>query len=345
MRPGVNAAAIIEREGIRFREHACAEENQITLETSHYIENSLMGINTNSKYHKHLLVPMIQKMVTAFCPGHISGYFRRVEGRSVATTGSVGAGIVISEGVTATVTHADTISVSITRRDLSGTLVQVSPSSPLIEYACGKLGVTPSVTTECRLPIGAGFGLSAAALLATLTAVNRCYDLGLPPHEIALLAHETEVVHRTGLGDVAACQGGGRVVRRQPGIDGSITRSFDLPEPLCALSFGPISTPSVLGSQEQMDRVTAAFPPVPPKDAKDFFMLSRQFAEKSGLLTTEARRVIRDCDERNVFASMTMLGNGVFACGQAAREILGAYGEVYAFTVATAGARIIRSLP
>ncbi len=30
------------------------------------------------------------------------------------------------------------------------------------------LSVTASVTTECHLPIGAGFGLSAAALLATL---------------------------------------------------------------------------------------------------------------------------------------------------------------------------------
>jgi pantoate kinase len=288
---------------------------------------------------------MKQRTVTAFCPGHISGYFRRIEGESVAATGSIGAGIVISEGVTASVTPADSTSVSVYSRDKSGNLVHYSPASPPIEYVLKKIGVTVSVTTECHLPIGAGFGLSAASLLATLTAVNRSLDLGLTPHDIAALAHEAEVIHRTGLGDVAACQGGGRVVRSGPGIDGTITRTFDLPEPLYAVSFGPISTPSVLGSQEQMDRVAAAFPPGLPEDAEDFFRISRRFAEKSGLLTSEAGAVIQRCADNNVPAGMTMLGNGVFAYGREARDILSAFGEIYAFTMAKAGARITGGQP
>jgi pantoate kinase len=248
---------------------------------------------------------------------------------------------VISEGVTVTVNPSDTISVSVWRQEDSGKRIQYSRTSPLLEYVLSKLGVTISVMTECRLPIGAGFGLSAAALLATLTAVNQCMDLGLTPRDIALLAHEAEVVHRTGLGDVAACQRGGRVVRSGPGIDGAITRTFDLTEPLYAVSFGPISTPSVLGSQEQMDRVSAAYPLFPPENAQDFFRISRLFAEKSGLLTRDARAVIRQCADNNIPASMTMLGNGVFAYGQEARAILSAFGEVYTFTVARSGARII----
>jgi pantoate kinase len=288
---------------------------------------------------------MKQRMVTAFCPGHISGYFRRIVGESPAATGSIGAGIVISEGVTAKVTPADSPSVSVYRKDNSGNLVHYAAASPLLEYVLKKLGVTVSITTECRLPIGAGFGLSAAALLASLTAVNRCLDLGLPPHDIAALAHEAEVVHRTGLGDVAACQGGGRVVRSGPGIDGSITRLFDLPEPLYAVSFGPIATPSVLGSQEQMDRVAAAFPSGTPKDAEDFFRISRRFAERSGLLTREAGAVIRTCADNHVPASMTMLGNGVFAYGREARDILAASGDVYTFTMAKTGARIVGVRP
>jgi pantoate kinase len=262
-------------------------------------------------------------------------------GESVATTGSIGAGIVISEGVMATVTPTDFTSVSVNRKDKSGTLVQYSRTSPPLEYILEKIGVTVSVTTECCLPIGAGFGLSAAALLATLTAVNRSNNLGLTPRDIAALAHEAEVVHRTGLGDVAACQGGGRVVRSGPGIDAAITRSFDLPGSLYAVSFGPISTPTVLGSREQMARVAAAFPQGPPEDAEDFFRISRQFAENSGLLTKEAGAVIRQCADNNVPASMTMLGNGVFAYGRNARDILSVSGDVYAFTVAKAGTRIV----
>jgi pantoate kinase len=288
---------------------------------------------------------MKQKTVTAFCPGHISGYFRRIEGESVAATGSIGAGIVISEGVTATVTPSKSLSVTVNRKPASGTPVLSSRSSPPLEYILEKLDVTVAVTTECRLPVGAGFGLSAAALLATLTAVNRISSLGMSPHDIAALAHEAEVVHRTGLGDVAACQAGGRVVRSGPGIDGAISRSFDLPELLYAVSFGPISTPSVLGSREQMDRVTAAFPPEPPEDAADFFRISRRFAETSGLLTKEAGVVIRKCAERGVPASMTMLGNGVFAYGNNAQDILSAAGEIYAFSVAREGARIVGERP
>jgi len=288
---------------------------------------------------------MKQRTVTAFCPGHISGYFRRIEGDSITTTGSIGAGIVISEGVTATVAPSKTASISVDRKDETGNLIHHSHRSPPIEYILGKLGVTVAVTTECHLPIGAGFGLSAAALLATLTAVNRSHALGLSPHDIAALAHEAEVLHKTGLGDVAACQGGGRVVRMGPGIDAKITRSFDLPVPLYAISFGPISTPSVLGSTEQMERVAAAFPQSLPKDAGDFFRISRLFAEKSGLLTKEAGEVIRACTDNSIPASMTMLGNGVFAYGKKGREILSGSGIVYEFTVAREGARIIEVGP
>jgi pantoate kinase len=283
--------------------------------------------------------------VTAFCPGHISGYFRRIEGDSFASTGSIGAGIVISEGVTASVTPADDISVLVMRREGPGAPVRFSQASPPLEYILRKLGVTAAVTTECRLPVGAGFGLSAAALLSTLTALSLSHHLTLAPHDIAALAHEAEVVHRTGLGDVAACQGGGRVVRNGPGIDAAITRSFDLPCPIYAVSFGPIPTPTILGSREQMDRVAAAFPPIPPKDAGEFFKFSCEFAEKSGLLTREADQVIRRCLKNHVPAGMTMLGNGVFAYGEGAKKILMGFGDVYEFSVAQSGARVLRVIP
>jgi len=283
--------------------------------------------------------------VTAFCPGHISGYFRRIGGATPAGTGSIGAGIVISEGVTVSVTPAESTSVIVNRIDGYGNRVRYSSSSPPIEYVLEKLGITVAVTTGCTLPIGAGFGLSAAALLATITAASRACNLGLTPHDIAGLAHEAEVIHRTGLGDVAACQAGGRVIRDGPGIDGSISRFFDLSGPICAISFGPISTPSVLGSPEQMERVAAAFPRTRPKDAKDFFRLSLRFAEQSGLLTPEARAVIRECNESGIPASMTMLGNGVFAYGKDARKILSGHGQVYTFSIANEGARITGEEP
>ena len=283
--------------------------------------------------------------VTAFCPGHISGYFRRIDGMSLSTTGSIGAGIVINEGVTVTVSTSRIPSVRIERKDASGLRHGQALESALLLSAMDRIGVSASVVTECRLPIGAGFGLSAAALLASLTALNQLHECGMSAHDIARIAHETEVTHRTGLGDVAACQGGGRVVRTGAGIDGHIERRFDLIEPLYAISFGPIHTPSVLGSPAQMEKVTAAFPRDSPDSIADFFRLCREFTDRSGLVTPEVKKVLSVCDHAGIPASMTMLGNGVFAYGVRAGGVLRVIGETYELHMAERGVRIVEEVP
>jgi pantoate kinase len=283
--------------------------------------------------------------VTAYCPGHISGYFRRVSGPTPAQTGSTGAGIVIDPGVTVTVSAARQTRVRVQVRSPAGHLCQVADRSPPLADALVRLGVDADIVTECRLPIGAGFGLSAAALLAGLTAVNRLYDLALGQDGIARIAHETEVRHRTGLGDVAACQGGGRVVRYGPGIAGKIDRFFDIDGPLHAVSFGPISTPSVLCSPEQMDRVHAAYPGTSPRSAAEFFLLAGEFSKKSGLVTPRVRKVLSACRAEGIPASMTMLGDGVFASGGRAGCVLLPFGTVYRCRMARQGPRIVTEDP
>lgn len=279
----------------------------------------------------------MSRSIIAFSPGHISGYFRKVSGNDPATTGSVGAGIVISEGVHATVKKADRTTIVILRSGADGAMMRIADDSPPLRTALEKLGVTPSVITLCRLPIGAGFGLSAAALLATLTAVDRLYDLGMGEREVAHLAHATEVRHSTGLGDVVSCRGGGMVVRTIAGIDAPVRRFTGMKEPVFAMSFGPIHTPTVLGSPGQMARVTAAFPAGEPATLPEFFAQARSFAERSGLLTGRVRGVLSSCDAAGVPAGMTMLGEGVFACGSEARPVLSRFGELYEMRVAQSG--------
>ncbi|WP_332448654.1 pantoate kinase [Methanoculleus sp.] len=278
------------------------------------------------------------RTAVAFSPGHISGYFRRVEGSGPAATGSVGAGVVISEGVRATVEPARSTSVTVVRKG------HTAAGSPPVESALDRLGVTARVVTECRLPIGAGFGLSAAALLATLTAANCLFDLGLSTDEVAERAHEAEVLHRTGLGDVAASQAGGVVCRTGPGVHAKIARFYP-DDPLYAVSLGPLPTASVLSSEEAMTRIAAAYPDRCPRDLADLCHLSRQFAERSGLIAPGVRQVLEACDTAEVPASMTMLGNGAFAAGEAAERVLSRFGEVYTLRVARRGAYLIETRP
>jgi pantoate kinase len=124
-----------------------------------------------------------------------------------------------------------------------------------------------------------------------------------------------------------------------------ITRHFEPTDPLSAISFGPIHTPSVLSSLGQMELVSSAFPHRTPVDLNDFFRLCRSFDEKSGLQTTEVREALEACDRAGIPAAMTMLGNGVFACRNTSQDVLAEYGEVYEFSVAQSGPYIVGEKP
>ncbi len=276
-----------------------------------------------------------------FSPGHISGYFRRFDGESPETTGSCGGGIVIDKGVHAIVTPADTTAVSVCIEHHPGEETCIGHSSPPIEYALKNLGVTAAVKTVTSLPPGAGFGLSAAALLATLAAANALFDTRLTDDAIARLAHLSELQYQTGLGDVAASTGGGIVCRMEPGITSRITRMKGEGVRISALSLGELHTADVITSPVQMARVKEAYTAECAKNPEDFFRISRLFAEKSGLVPDEIRPILQACDEKGIPASMTMLGKGVFALGDKSFSVLSEFGTPLSLHVAEEGFRLI----
>ncbi|MDR3102630.1 MAG: GHMP kinase [Methanocalculaceae archaeon] len=267
----------------------------------------------------------MERTAVAFAPGHISGYFRRVDGDSPQTTGSCGVGIVIDRGVTARVTSAVHTSV-VTIDQLPSGDPQTRYGSCLLEELFAGLDVRAAVETVAGLPIGAGFGMSAAAIFATLIAANAVFDLGMMPEELADRAHEAEITCNTGLGDVAAVNGGGIAVRTAPGITGVCRRFYPEVE-LCVVTFGSMFTPDIIGSPDLMRRISVAFPKDAPEDFSDFMRKSRAFAEASGLIPTEIQPVLAACDEAGIPASMTMLGRGVFAAAPDACEVLAGFGR------------------
>jgi pantoate kinase len=279
--------------------------------------------------------------VRAFCPGHISGYFKPVLTGDPATTGSLGAGVVIDQGVTVEVVRSRSPDVCILRKDINERVLESRAGSAPVESLMEKMQVTSRIVTECRLPIGAGFGLSAAALMASALALNVFHELGLSREECAGLAHITEVEHRTGLGDVAACQEGGRDCRSGAGIRGEIRRDYERGLHLAAVTFSALPSPSVLNSEASLERITRAFPGKCPDTPEEFFLLSRQFAEASGLITPPVRNALSACDARSIPASMTMLGNGVFALGEEAGPVLARLGDAFTLEVAGEGVRVL----
>ena len=90
-----------------------------------------------------------------------------------------------------------------------------------------------------------------------------------------------------------------------------------------------------------MEKVRAAFPECEPNDLADLMKNSRSFAEKSGLLTPRLMEILKSCDAAGIPASMTMLGEGIFACGKDAKSVLSAFGEVYTLSVSKTGPVIL----
>jgi len=92
-----------------------------------------------------------------------------------------------------------------------------------------------------------------------------------------------------------------------------------------------------------MRRVAQAYPSDIPRDLEEFFALSRTFAESSGLISDEIRKVLIACDANDIPASMTMLGNGVFALGSAAEPVLSRFGHALSLHIAPGGPKILEN--
>jgi len=203
------------------------------------------------------------------------------------------------------------------------------------------------MTTRLDMPFGAGFGASGAGALGAAYALNSCFDLGLTANQAAAVAHEAEVIHRTGLGDVVAQNSGGLVVRLYPGAPGTgkIDRIPVPPLPISYVVRGPISTREVLSDAGAMKTVNLAGKQALKELLKkptlaNFMLLSRRFTLESGLASDWALAAIEAVEAAGGRASMIMLGDAVFAWGGESEKALRAFGEVHTTTISQRGSNL-----
>lgn len=149
-------------------------------------------------------------MRRAFAPAHISGLFAvHDEATDVLHKGSRGAGWSIDQGATATVATSDATTVRV-----NGAAEQ----APVTRLALQRLapGQGLAVDLKLDLPMGQGFGMSAAGTLAACLAATA--ELGLEPERALEAAHAAEVESGTGLGDAVGSWFGCGEVRMSPGV-------------------------------------------------------------------------------------------------------------------------------
>lgn len=220
--------------------------------------------------------------------------------------GARGVSVATADGVRATVEPADE-----TRIRLDGEPTAFEPVEGVLE----RLDVPASVTLEAAVPVGAGFGASGAATLATALAADAAVGLDHERDALIEASAAAEIAAGTGLGDVYVQAGGGVA------YDTGAGRARRYPDAeIGYVSHGGIETAAVLDDPETMDRIRRAaneafesFDPDAP--LAETVRLAREFAADSGLVTDRVRATIEEIEAAGGVGTMAMVGETVVAVG------------------------------
>jgi pantoate kinase len=272
-----------------------------------------------------LSAPGRRKSAVAFAPGHITGYFApEVSARDPRARGSTGAGVVLELGVTAEAVRQTGIRSGITvSADIPGPL-------PISSEVARRLVPPDSGRVHVRLvhglPVGQGFGMSAAGALATALAVARLY--GIPRQRAVEVAHLAELFGGGGLGGVAAILGGGLECRLRPGVPpwGRIVhRPFPL-SLVVGIVGGPMPSQKVLSNRGTLERIAAAYAAVAAggtaRTPAEFLDRSERFTDRVRLAPPKLVRILRAVRSDGGWAAQAMFGRTFFAAprSEAARR-------------------------
>ncbi len=186
-----------------------------------------------------------------------------------------------------------------------------------------------------EIPIGAGYGASAAGALSAALAFSEAADLGVSVNQLGRVAHVAEIVNGTGLGTVPPLLTGGFVITRKSGAPGvAVVDRLAVSRDLRVVSacFGPISTKTVLRSRRIRTKVNVlanrTFRSIDANLRPDNFMkASLAFAHGLDLMSRETSRLIELMNNSGAIgATQNMVGQAAHAIAEkdAAKAILAA---------------------
>ena len=284
----------------------------------------------------------------AFAPGHISGFFEPVYNEyDMEKTGSRGAGINLSLGAISEVevkeSEKQVFEFFINKKNCDSPVVRLA-----FNYLIGVQPLHVTVHTNLDLPLGQGFGMSAASAVSSSYALAKI--LGISSHIAMKAAHFAEVQLKTGLGDVIASCFGGIEIRKEAGLPPwgmieHIPGSLDLV--LCVIG-DQLDTSKILSDSEKMVGITQCGKYCIKKvlenpTIENLFLMSQIFTKKTRLAENRVKEAINIVKGYGT-GSMCMLGNSIFASGDTDKlsKVLSNFGKVYICKVDQSGAHVIK---
>ena len=249
---------------------------------------------------------------SVFVPGHVTGFFN-IENQEISLkNGSCGAGFLLSRGVKSTISPSDRLSIDVNQGD-----------ETVIEEVLKILEIddTFKITQDIQLPIGAGFGTSAASAFSLTLAINEFLNLGYSQELCGQIAHMAEINLGAGLGDVIAQTGKGIVLRTKPGAPGiGEIESFRKDVFIAYKTFGTIKTSDIISDphhREVLSQVGLKYLELFEKETtlENFLSFSNSFSIETELMSDDVRNLVDyfNSSEDILGSSMAMLGNTVFA--------------------------------
>ena len=261
-------------------------------------------------------------MATAFCPAHITGFFKaELDKKDSKQSGSLGAGFSIQKGVKTTVKIRDK-----TIHDISNFVIRVngfeSGDMQVSELVLGKFatkGKFIDVIHEINVPVGYGFGCSAAVALSLAITLNDALDSKLTKIQVAQIAHDVEIECKTGLGDVLASYHGGfeiRVKSGAPGIGQIKKINSKEKHDVVIICFNPISTKKFLN--ERISSINGLGGKMVNKliesnDTEEFQDMSVEFAKYVNVVTPKMNEIINLLHKNKIKCGVALFGETIFS--------------------------------
>ena len=248
---------------------------------------------------------------SVFVPGHITGFFTIENHEIKLKNGSCGVGFLLSEGVKTTISQSDKLIIDVNQGDTT-----------VIDEVLSILEIDTNfkITQDIQLPIGAGFGTSAASALSLTLSLNEFLDLGYSEELCGQIAHMAEVNLGAGLGDVIAQTGNGLVLRTKPGAPGiGEIKSFSHDVFIGWKTFGEIETSTIIQDPHHKEVISTSgkkylelFENEPTLE--NFLTFSLKFSQDTKLMSDEVKDLIEYFNSSSdiLGSSMAMLGNTVF---------------------------------
>lgn len=267
---------------------------------------------------------------SVFAPSHITGFFEIKKHFEAVLTGSRGAGVTLDEGVLTRIVVEEgdgKLKIEVNGQVQNNQRFISKIVRDLLEkkYSTINLGhFDIGIQHEHKVPIGSGFGVSAACALGASLGIGSSLKLPLTFNQACGVAHQAELQLGSGLGDVMGEAHGGVVLRLKEGPPGwgqADRILIDKELYVITRTLGEIETADIINNPQHQARINQAGSKLlrlllkNPTPAQ-FMQLSRRFAHETQLMDAELKEIVEIMDEESLGASMAMLGQTAFALSE-----------------------------